>query len=112
MMGAIATLIDDLRRRGGLTGTDVANMAMVSAATVPLWASGESSPHPKTQLLISNLHYVVDRLAELYDPEEIHVWLYSKHPLLDAKRAVDFINQGRGDRVIAVVDSLNDAAYV
>jgi len=111
MTSAVATLIEDLRRRGGLKGTDVANIAAVSAATVSRWASGASFPHPKTQLLISDLRYVVDRLADFYDPQETRVWLYSRHRLLNGERAIDLINGGRADAVLAVIESLDEASY-
>ena len=111
MTSAIANLIDDLRQRGGLKGSDVANIAAVSPATVSRWTSGASFPHPKTQLLISDLRYVVDRLAELYDPEETRVWLYSKHRLLNGERAIDLIHGGRADEVLTVIESLNEGSY-
>ena len=111
MPNAVATMIDDLRQRGGLKGTDVANIAAVSPATVSRWTSGASFPHPKTQLLISDLRYVVDRLAELYDPEETRVWLYSRHRLLNGERAIDLIHSGRADEVLAVVESLDETTY-
>lgn len=111
MASAVANLIDDLRQRGGLKGTDVANIAAVSPATVSRWTSGASFPHPKTQLLISDLRYVVDRLAELYDPEETRVWLYSKHRLLNGERAIDLIHAGRADEVLTVIESLNEGSY-
>lgn len=111
MPNAVAAIIDDLRQRGGLKGTDVANIAAVSPATVSRWTSGASFPHPKTQLLISDLRYVVDRLAEFYDPEGTRVWLYSKHRLLNGERAIDLIHAGRADEVLAVIESLNEATY-
>ncbi len=111
MANAVANLIDNLRQRGGLKGSDVANIAAVSPATVSRWTSGTSFPHPKTQLLISDLRYVVDRLAELYDPEETRVWLYSKHRLLNGERAIDLINSGRADEVLVVIESLNEGSY-
>jgi transcriptional regulator with XRE-family HTH domain len=111
MASAVANLIEDLRRRGGLKGTDVANITAVSPATVSRWTAGTSFPHPKTQLLISDLRYVVDRLAELYDPEETRVWLYSRHRLLDGERAIDLIHAGRADEVLAVIESLNEGSY-
>ena len=101
----------DLRQRGGLKGTDVANIAAVSPATVSRWTSGASFPHPKTQLLISDLRYVVDRLAELYDPDETRVWLYSRHRLLNGERAIDLIHAGRADEVLTVIESLNEGTY-
>ncbi|HLY55114.1 MAG TPA: helix-turn-helix transcriptional regulator [Stellaceae bacterium] len=111
MAGAVAAIIDDLRQRGGLKGTDVANVASVSPATVSRWTAGTSSPHPRTQLLISDLRYVVDRLAELYDPEETRLWLYAKHRLLNGERAIDLIHAGRADEVLAVIESLDEGSY-
>jgi transcriptional regulator with XRE-family HTH domain len=111
MASAVANLINDLRQRGGLKSSDVANIVAVSPATVSRWTSGTSFPHPKTQLLISDLRYVVDLLAELYGPEETRVWLYSRHRLLDGERAIDLIHAGRAAEVLAVIESLNEGSY-
>ena len=108
---AVARLVDDLRERGGLKGSDLANITSVSQATVSRWASGKASPHPKTQLIISDLRYVVDRLAEFYAPQEIRIWLYAKHPLLNGARAIDLIYTGEADRVLGVIESLADGTY-
>jgi transcriptional regulator with XRE-family HTH domain len=111
MSNAVANIIHDLRRRGGLKGTDVANIAAVSPATVSRWTSGAAFPHPKTQLLISDLRYIVDRLAEFYDPDETRVWLYSKHRLLNGERAIDLIHDGRADEILGVIESLDQGTY-
>jgi transcriptional regulator with XRE-family HTH domain len=111
MASAVAKLIDDLRDRGGLKGIDVANITEVSPATVSRWTSGKALPHPKTQLLISDLRYIVDRLSEFYTPEETRLWLYSKHRLLDGERAIDLINQGQADKVLAIIESLDEGTF-
>jgi transcriptional regulator with XRE-family HTH domain len=111
MASAVAKIIDDLRDRGGLKGIDVANIAEVSPATVSRWSAGKALPHPKTQLIISDLRYVVDRLSEFYTPEETRIWLYSKHRLLDGERAIDLINRGSADKVLAVIESLDEGTY-
>ncbi len=111
MASAVAKILDDLRARGGLKGTDVANIAAVSPATVSRWTAGKASPHPKTQLVISDLRYVVDRLAEFYSPEETRIWLYSKHQLLNGERAIDLIHAGRAEEVLAVIQSLDEGTY-
>jgi transcriptional regulator with XRE-family HTH domain len=111
MPTAVAKIIDDLRERGGLKGIDVANITSVSPATVSRWTSGSTFPHPKTQLLISDLRYVVDRLAEFYSPEEARIWLYSKHRLLDGARPIDMIHEGHADKVLAVIESLDESSY-
>ena len=111
MPSAVSKILDDLRDRGGLKGTDVANITAVSPATVSRWTSGKAFPHPKTQLVISDLRYVVDRLAEFYSPDEARIWLYSKHPLLNGERAIDLIHGGRTDEVLAVIESLDQGTY-
>lgn len=111
MTSAVARIVEDLRTRGGIKGSDLANITDVSPATVSRWASGKASPHPKTQLVISDLRYVIDRLAELYTPGETRLWLYARHPLLDGARPIDLINAGGADRVLGVIESLAESAY-
>lgn len=111
MPKAVAKLIDHLKDRGGLKGMDVANIASVSPATVSRWSGGTAMPHPKTQLLIADLRYLVDLLAEFYDPEETRLWLYSKHRLLDGERPIDLIHKGEADRVLTIIESLAEGAY-
>jgi transcriptional regulator with XRE-family HTH domain len=110
-MSAVSKIIEDLRDRGGLKGTDVANIASVSPATVSRWTAGKALPHPKTQLIISDLRYVVDRLSEFYTPDETRLWLYSKHRLLNGERAIDLINQGDADKILAVIESLDEGSF-
>jgi hypothetical protein len=111
MASAVSKMIDDLRSRGSLKGTDVANIAEVSPATVSRWTAGKALPHPKTQLVISDLRYVVDRLSEFYTPEETRLWLYSKHRLLNGQRAIDLINQGQADEILSVIESLDEGTF-
>lgn len=110
-MNAVAKILEDLRERGGLKGMDVANIAAVSPATVSRWTAGSAFPHPKTQLVISDLRYVVDRLAEFYSPQETRMWLYSRHKLLGGERAIDKIHDGRADEVLAVLESLDEGTF-
>jgi len=63
-----------------LKGTDIANFTGVSKATVSRWGSGQKSPHPRTQLMMSDSSYVVMRLGEYYGNEEVRAWLYARHP--------------------------------
>jgi hypothetical protein len=111
MSGAVSKILDDLRERGGLKGMDVANIAAASPATVSRWTAGKAFPHPKTQLVISDLRYVVDRLAEFYSPEETRLWLYSKHQLLNGERPIDLIHENRADEVLTVIETLSEGTY-
>ena len=76
------------------------------------WASGQKAPHPKTQLIMSDLAYVVMRLGEYYTNEEVRAWLYARHPQLDGARAIDLIHADRSEEVIAILDRLDADAYL
>jgi transcriptional regulator with XRE-family HTH domain len=110
--GVVSKYIDGLAEVGGLSGTDIANITDVSKATVSRWKSGTIRPHPKTQLVLSDLYYVVDRLREYYSADEIRVWLYARHPQLGGARAIDLINQNKSEEVLRVLDRLDAEVYL
>lgn len=109
---AIIKTIDDLKSRGKLTGVDVANIANVSKATVSRWSKGSASPHPRTQLVLSDLRYVVDRLSEFYSPDETRLWLYARNDLLDGDSAMSLINQRKTDRVLQAIEDVAGLNYM
>jgi uncharacterized protein (DUF2384 family) len=111
-MSAVARYIEKLQDDGGLKGTDIANFADVSSATVHRWKAGSHVPRPATQLLLARLHYIVSRLDEYYTPEEVRIWLYSPHPQLDGSRAIDLIVDDRAEDVVAILDRLDAEAYL
>lgn len=108
----VVQFIARLQKDGGLKGTDIANFTGVSKATVSRWGSGQKSPHPRTQLIMSDLSYVVMRLSDYYSHEEVRAWLYARHPQLDGQRAIDLIHDERTEEVIAVLDRLDADAYI
>ena len=111
-MTAVSRYIDRLQDDGGLKGTDIANFTDVSSATVHRWKVGSHVPKPDIQLLLARLHYVVNRLDEYYTAEEVRIWLYSEHPQLDGKRAIDLIVEDRTAEVIAILDRLDAEVYL
>jgi transcriptional regulator with XRE-family HTH domain len=112
MSTAVARILDDLRSRGGLQGKDVANIVDVSTATVSRWSHGNGSPNLRTQTVIADLRYVVDRLSDFYAADETRLWLHSRHPLLNGERAIDLINSDRTEEVLAVIERIDAGAYV
>ena len=66
MSTAVARILDDLRSRGGLQGKDIANIVDVSTATLTRWSRGSGTPNLRTQTVIADLRYVVDRLSDFY----------------------------------------------
>jgi transcriptional regulator with XRE-family HTH domain len=110
--GAMPRYIEELNTIGGLSGTDIANIADVSKATVSRWKSGTVKPQPITQLVLSDLHYIVGRLQEYYTADEIRTWLYARHPQLEGARAIDLINQNKSEEVLRILDRLDAETYL
>ncbi len=108
----VARILNDLRSRGGLQDKDIANIVDVSPATVSRWAHGNGTPVLRTQTVIADLRYVVDRLSDFYTPDETRLWLHSRHPLLNNERAIDLINADRTQEVRAVIALLEAGAFV
>lgn len=111
MPTAVSRILDHLRDEGGLQGKDIANIVAVSPATVSRWSHGKATPDLKTQTVIAELRYVVDRLSDFYSADETRLWLHAAHPMLNGERAIDLINAGRTEEVLAVIESLDAGAY-
>lgn len=109
---AVARYLSELREEGDLKGSDIANIADVSTATVSRWSSQKANPHPRTQLILSDLHYIVGRLRDYYASSEIRLWLFARHPQLGGERAIDLINDNRSEEVLEVIDRLDSGAYL
>ncbi|NND00386.1 MAG: helix-turn-helix transcriptional regulator [Gammaproteobacteria bacterium] len=112
MENAITKTIDGLKGNANLSGVDVANITGVSKATVSRWSSGKAVPHPKMQLVLSDLRYVVDKLSEFYTPDETRIWLYARNDLLNGERAIQMIHSDRTDEVLSAIESLGSMDYI
>ncbi len=112
MTTAIARILDDVRLRGALQTRDIANILDVSVRTVAGWSNGRATPQLRTQTVIADLRYTVDRLSDFYAPDEIRVWLHARHPLLNGERPIDLLADKRTEQVLAVVEQLEAGAYL
>lgn len=112
MSNVVAKTLEDLRNIGALTGVDVANVANVSKATVSRWTSGAAMPQTSTQLVLSDLRYVVDKLAEFYSPNEARTWLYARNSTLGGRSAIELIHEGKTEAVLDAIESLANLTYI
>jgi uncharacterized protein (DUF2384 family) len=112
ILRAVPRFLDELNSLGGLRGTDIANITEVSKATVSRWKAGDIKPQPRSELILSDLHYVVGRLQEFYEADEIRTWLYARHPQLNGQRAIDLIHDERTIEVLGVIDRLENEVYL
>jgi uncharacterized protein (DUF2384 family) len=54
----------------------------------------------------------VQDLAELYAPDEAHLWLFSPRKRLDGDRPADLIQSGRTEELLQIIAQLKDGAFV
>lgn len=112
MSTAVANVIQQINKSSTLKGVDLANITQASTATVSRWKKGKATPNTNTQLILSDLRYVVDTLAEFYSPDEIRLWLYASNHLLDGRKAIDLINNQQTDEVLDAIERLASHSFI
>ncbi|GAA4338592.1 hypothetical protein GCM10023165_17380 [Variovorax defluvii] len=58
------------------------------------------------------LEFVIDKLADIYEPRDARLWLFSRRRLLDDQVPAELIQQGRVDEVLASVNQLLDGVHL
>ena len=109
---AMAAKLDSIRDRAGLRNWEIAQLVDTTPQTVSRWQTGQVEPHAANLQNVLALDWLADQLAELYEPDEARLWLYSRHKLLAGDRPADRIQQGHSDDVLALIDQLRDGAFV
>lgn len=107
---AVANRLESIKRQAGVRDRQVADMLKASPRTVSRWYRG-IEPQQESLDRLLELAWLVDRLAELYQPDEAKLWLYSRNQLLGSERPVDLIRDGRMSDVLTVISQLIDGAY-
>ena len=111
MATAIQKVLEALRDQGGLEPRDIPNIVGVFPPIVVEWLSDKGTPDARTQIVMAELRYVIDRLAGFYRAYEIRRWLHAPQPMLDGLRAIDLITAGRTADVLNVIECLDSGAY-
>ena len=112
MISAVASRLEGIKKRGGMTGREVAQLLDTRPETVSRWQTGRTEPHPDRLHRLLALDWLMEELADLYPPEEARLWLFSPHRLLSRERPADLIQRDEIDRVLAVIEQLKTGAYV
>ncbi len=110
--GYFAQLIEDLTEHGDLGARELADIALVSPASLGRWRRDELEPGARPARILTELHAIVGRLGRYYDPAEVRLWLHARHPQLGGERAVDMVRQGRAADVLRVLDRLDAAVFL
>ncbi len=108
----IARKLEELSRKGAIKSVDVANLLGTRPETVSRWNQGKAFPRPDSQRLLVDLEYVVDLLADFYEPLEARLWLFSRQKLLDGALPAELIAQGKASDVVNVITQLREGVHV
>lgn len=111
MVNAIADKLESIQKSADINGREIAQLVNTREETISRWRAGKSEPQPKTRDSLLQLGWLVSQLAELYEPKEAHLWLFSPHKLLNGERPVDLIQRGDSERVLQIIAQLKDGAY-
>lgn len=107
--GLYARLVDDLRTTA-LTSAEVADITGVKVRQVQHWASGAHRPQGEAKDRLLELHYVVERLRDVYKPEGIDIWVHGRNRGLNGEKPIDLLRAGRFEEVLAAVERLASGA--
>lgn len=80
--------------------------------TVSRWNKGKALPHASTEKQLLELEFVIDKLADIYEPHDARLWLFARQRLLDDQVPAELIQQGRVDEVLASVNQLLDGVHL
>jgi transcriptional regulator with XRE-family HTH domain len=103
--GVYRRIVADIRR-SGLSTSELAEIAGVGERQVQNWAAGSHAPRDRNRDLLLEIHYITERLAEIYTSEGIEVWLHGRNKLLDARRPIDLLRAGDFEVVVNEVERL------
>lgn len=107
--GLYARLVDDLRE-AVLTNAELAEVTGVKTRQVQHWASGAHRPQGEAKDRLLELHYIVERLREIYTPEGTDIWVHGRNRGLEGRKPIDLLRAGEFERVLAAVERLASGA--
>ena len=109
---AIARKLEVIEKKGAMRSVDIANLLGTRPETVSRWNQGKAFPRPEAQKTLLELEYLIEQLADFYEPREARLWLFSRQKRLGGLTPAELIQQGKIEEVLAVIDQLRDGAYV
>ncbi len=108
----IARKLNVLWEKAAMRSVDVANLLGTRPETVSRWNQGKAFPRSDAQRTLLDLEYIVEQLADFYEPQEARLWLFTRQRLLKGATPAELIQAGKAADVIAVIDQLRDSVHV
>lgn len=102
-----AHIVEDLRQ-SAVTTDELASIAGVNARQVQNWAAGRNKPQGDHRDHLLEVHYLVKRLRDVYQPEGVEIWLHGRNRDLGGQRPLDLLRAGEFEAVLSAVERLVD----
>lgn len=112
MGSAVAKRLTTIRKKAAMRNVEVANLLGTRPETVSRWNQGRAYPHANTEKTLLELEFIVDQLADFYEPNEARQWIFAPQKYLRGASPAELIREGRIDEVRRLVDQLRDAVYL
>lgn len=112
MTSAVARKLESLRTKGAIRDIEVANLLGTRPETVSRWNQGRAYPRANTEKALLELEYIVDQLADFYEPDEARQWIFAPQRLLGGEKPAELVRAGRIDEVLRLVGQLRDAVHL
>ncbi len=94
--------------RDALTTEELAKLIGIHPRQVQNWAAGRNRPQGDNREQLLGIHYLVQRLREVYQPEGVEIWLHARNREFEGQRPLDLLSAGEYERVLAAVERLHD----
>ncbi len=109
---AIARKLEVIEKKGAMRSVDVANLLGTRPETVSRWNQGKAFPRPEAEKTLLEVEYLIEQLADFYEPQEARLWLFSRQKRLGGVTPAELIQKGKIDDVLAVIGQLRDGVYL
>ena len=83
---AVARRLESLRTKGAIKDIEVANLLGTRPETVSRWNQGRAYPRANTEKTLLELEYIIDQLADFYEPDEARQWVLRRKGYSAASR--------------------------
>jgi hypothetical protein len=112
MTSAVGRKLESLRAKGAMKNIEVANLLGTRPETVSRWSQGRAYPPANTEKTLLELEYIVDQLADFYQPNEVRQWIFAPQKLLAGQSPAELIRKGRIDEVLRLANQLREAVHI
>jgi hypothetical protein len=102
-----ARIVEDLRQ-SAVTTDELASIAGVHSRQVQNWVAGRNKPQGENRDHLLELHYLVKRLRDVYQPEGVEIWLHGRNRDLGSRRPLDLLRAGEFETVLSAVERVVD----